>query len=268
MCICVLCNLVLLLAPICVCVIAYTEIVHCSSPHTGHTLSPHPLFSLYDWRTKIRNECRIRLKQLAPVISTKTGQKSVLAAIRSAKAAKGKGELSVAAWDKLGQAALTRIVVEVLLFAVLSVVITTVLHLLEAAEQTLQVALLLRIACIFARHIISSPTLSGAQDRGTSLNVEIREKILKGLVEKQVLGIGLERLITDVSRAVCEATDGLDSGWCRGRSAHGEFMDLIRRCVCAFGKACEEVRVESGRVLRQCYWGACFSIFCGGEFVP
>ena len=86
--------------------------------------------------------------------------------------------------------------------------------------------------------------------------MEIREKILKRLVEKQVLGIGLERLITDVSRAVCTATDGLDPGWCRGRSAHGEFMDLIRRCVCAFGKECEEVRVESGRVLRQYYCGA------------
>ena len=80
-----------------------------------------------------------------------------------------------------------------------------------------------------------------AQARESSLTVEIREKILKRLVENQVLGIGLERLAKDVSRAVCQETDKMDPGWCRGKCSHVELMDLIRRCVYAFDKTCKEV---------------------------
>ena len=171
-----------------------------------------------------------------------------MAAIRNAKASKGKGQLEVTVWDQLGQAALVRIVVEVILFAMVSVVITTVLHLLEAAKQTLKVRLVF-VWPVFTR-TNQICTLLTRQDRATSLNDEapeemlntrFREEILQQLVGRQVLGIGLERLVADVSEAVSEETSKLDAGWCRGKCSFGEFADLIRRCVYTLNTKCDKV---------------------------
>ena len=86
------------------------------------------------------------------------------------------------------------------------------------------------------------------------LNAQIREEILQQLVGKQVLGIGLERLMADVSRAVSDETSKLDAGWCKGKCSFGDFADLIRRCIYAFNTACN--KVLDGKLLSACvsYW--------------